>query len=395
MRKIIYTGAFRFPNGDAAALRVLNNAKLLRELGYNVIFLSWGGTPSKENKDENGFYHYEGFEYINTYELDIKNNFFVRIKNYIFRGKHTLKYIVSNLVNKNIYAIVIYNTPIYFTLKIKQLCEKFKINLISDITEWYAPNEFPGGWLAPPYWSYEINMRLIQKTIKNKILISSFLNHYYKSSHNIILPPLVDSNEKKWNEKEQVLPPFDGVRLIYAGNPAKKDLLEIMFQTILNCINDGLKIQFVIVGISKDYISHYSNYQEIISLPNNFIICGKIPQEKVPAYYHSADFSIILRKPNKKNTAGFPTKLVESVMAGCPVITNNTSDISDYIKDGYNGYVISNNSVTKLHNLLIHISKLSLKELDQMKTRAKETAKEKFDYSNYIEKMAAFINKIN
>jgi hypothetical protein len=29
-----------------------------------------------------------------------------------------------------------------------------------------------------------------------------------------------------------------------------------------------------------------------------------------------------------------------------------------------------------------------------MKIRAKETAKEKFDYSNYIEKMAVFITKI-
>jgi len=82
-------------------------------------------------------------------------------------------------------------------------------------------------------------------------------------------------------------------------------------------------------------------------------------------------------------------------MAGCPVITNNTSDISDYIKDGYNGYLISNASAKELQKLLIHVSKLSRRELDQMKTRAKETAKEKFDYSNYIEKMKAFITKIN
>lgn len=392
---IIYTGAFRFPNGDAAAPRVLNNAKLLRKLGYNVIFVSWGGTPRKEDKDENGFYRYEGFEYINTYELDIKNNFFARIKNYIFKGKHALKYIVSNSVNKNIYAIVIYNTPIYFTLKIKQLCKKLKINLISDITEWYAPNELPGGLLAPPYWLNEINMRFIQKTIKNKILISSFLHQYYKSSNNIILPPLIDSNEKKWDKTETLVPPFNGVRLIYAGNPAKKDLLEIMLQAVLKSIDDGLKIQFIIVGVSKDQISHYSNFQKILSFPENFIICGKVPQEIVPAYYHSADFSIILRKQNKKNTAGFPTKLAESMMAGCPVITNNTSDISDYIKDGYNGYLISNASAKELQKLLIHVSKLSRRELDQMKIRAKETAKEKFDYSNHIEKMAAFITKIN
>ena len=200
---------------------------------------------------------------------------------------------------------------------------------------------------------------------------------------------------KKWDKTETLVPPFDGVRLIYAGNPAKKDLLEVIFQSVLKSIEDGLKIQFIIVGVSKDQISHYSNFQKILSLPENFIICGKVPQEKVPAYYHSADLSVILRKLNRKNSAGFPTKLVESMMAGCPVITNNTSDISDYIKDGYNGYLISNASAKELQKLLIHVSKLSHKELDQMKTRAKETAKEKFDYSNHIEKMAAFITKID
>ena len=40
---ILYIGAFRLPNLDAAAPRVLNNAKAMREAGHNVKFISWGG----------------------------------------------------------------------------------------------------------------------------------------------------------------------------------------------------------------------------------------------------------------------------------------------------------------------------------------------------------------
>lgn len=392
MKNIIYTGAFRFPNGDAAAARVLNNGKILRELGYNVIFVSWGGKPREKDKNKKGVYYYEGFKYINTYELDNKNNFFGRIKNHLFRGKYALKYIFSNFANNNdIYAIVLYNTPIYFNIRIKQICKKFKIHLISDITEWYAPNELPGGLLAPPYWLNEINMRFIQKTIKNKILISSFLHQYYKSSNNIILPPLIDSNEKKWDKTETLVPPFNGVRLIYAGNPAKKDLLEIMLQAVLKSIDDGLKIQFIIVGVSKDQISHYSNFQKIISLPDNFIICGRIPQEKVPAYYHSADFSIIIRKPTKKNMAGFPTKFVESMMAGCPVISNNTSDIGNYIVDGFNGFIMNDWSSHEFQKTLKMIAQLSPQEITIMKENAIRSALEKFDYLSYKNTMNEFI----
>ncbi len=395
MKYIIYVGGFRFPNGDAAAARVLNNGKIFRELGYNVIFVSWGGKPQDNDKKKDGNYYYEDFRYINTNELDGKVNFFQRFKNFLFRGKESFQFISNSLNIKDIYAVVVYNPTIYFSRKMKRFCKENKIYLISDITEWYAPNELPGKWAAPPFWLNEINMRITQKSIKNKILISSFLNYYYKSSHNIILPPLVDSNEKKWNEKEQVLPPFDGVRLIYAGNPAKKDLLEIMFQTILNCINDGLKIQFVIVGISKDYISHYSNYQEIISLPNNFIICGKIPQEKVPSYYHSADYSIIIRKPNRKNSAGFPTKLVESMMAGCPVISNNTSDICDYVIDGANGILLDDWSMEELQNTLYRITRLSTLEINKMKENAIRFALENFDYLSHKNTMNEFIKYLD
>lgn len=395
LRTIIYTGAFRFPTGDAASARVLNNGKILRELGYNVIFVSWGGNAKEKDKNEKGDYYYEDFKYINTHELDNKNNFFQRFKNFLFRGRGAFEYIANSIKNNKVHAIIVYNSAIYFNIKIKNFCKRNNIHLIADITEWYAPNELQGGALAPPFWFNEINMRITQKSIKNKILISSFLDHYYKSSHNIVLPPLVDSNEKKWYEKEQVLPSFDGVRLIYAGNPAKKDLLETMFQTILNCINEGLKIQFVIVGISKDSISHYSNYQEIISLSNNFIICGKIPQEKVPAYYHSADFSLIIRKPNRKNTAGFPTKLVESMMAGCPVISNSTSDIRNYIVEGVNGFIINDWSLKEFQKTLKMISKLSSQEIAIMKENTARFAVEKFNYLSYKNEMKEFIKNLD
>jgi hypothetical protein len=39
--KIIYIGSFRFPIYDAAASRVLNNARALRLYGHEVKFISW------------------------------------------------------------------------------------------------------------------------------------------------------------------------------------------------------------------------------------------------------------------------------------------------------------------------------------------------------------------
>ena len=223
-KTILYTGAFRFPIGDAAAPRVLNNAKILRELGYDVVFIGFGGEARDEDKQSDGQYYYQGFRYIISNDIDIQQtNILKRVIRFVFSGRKALSIINNNL--HNVHAIVAYQPSSYFTKQLMALCKTHSFKLISDLTEWYAPNEFPGGAFAPPAWLNEWNMRVTQKLVKNKIVISSFLNKYYHTSSNVVLPPLTDSKEDKWSEFNEVMQPYDGVRVIYAGTPAKKDAL--------------------------------------------------------------------------------------------------------------------------------------------------------------------------
>ncbi len=52
--------------------------------------------------------------------------------------------------------------------------------------------------------------------------------------------------------------------------------------------------------------------------------------------------------------AGFPTKFVESLGAGCPVITNYTSDLDLYLKNGFNGFVVKDLNMKVFLKFLIH-----------------------------------------
>lgn len=392
MRNIIYTGAFRFPSGDAAASRVLNNAKILRNIGYNVIFISFGGSPVDTDKNIDGCYYHQGFRYINTHDIDVKQcNIIKRIKRFIYSGRKALS-VISNIISEVEYVIA-YQPSLYFTMQMKLLCEQLNKKFITDLTEWYAPNEFPGGIFAPPALINEWNMRFTQKMIKNKIVISSFLDNYYQSSNNILLPPLVDSSEKKWQSFKDVLPPFNGLRLIYAGTPGKKDSIGTMLNSVISCIKEGLELQFVLVGVTEKDVSCYVKH-DLSSLSSNLIFCGKVPQSDVPAYYHASDFSILLRRRTRKNMAGFPTKLAESMMSGCPVILNYTSDIDKFVQDGCNGFVLSDSSYTQLKNLLYKLVELPREEIIQMKSNSQKCGKEKFDYSCYIDYMESFFNNM-
>ena len=79
--KIIYLGAFRFPKQDAAAARVLSNAKILRDLGHQISFISWGGESFEIDRTSNNEYKHDGFNYINTHEIrNTKGNLLYKIK---------------------------------------------------------------------------------------------------------------------------------------------------------------------------------------------------------------------------------------------------------------------------------------------------------------------------
>lgn len=391
MKKIIYAGSFRFPNLDAGAHRVLNNAKLFRNLGYDVEIISFGGIERDEDlKVSDGCYYYEGFKYTVSKELDnMQTNPLKKIINSIFRGKQTIKTLKNNL--DNIQYIILYNPSFYFTTKILKLTKGIDIKIISDLNEWFDANEIPGGKLAPFYWLSECNMNFVQKKVPNKILISSYLNKFYNSSNNILLPPLTDTNDDKWKVSNDNYTSNEKLKLIYAGTPGKKDNLELILICIINLLKKEKNIQFTILGVNIDDIQHYSCVNDIqLYLPHIHFL-GRVPHSDVPKYYQKADFSILIRENNRKNNAGFPTKLAESFTAGCPVIVNKTSDIKNYVKNYESGLIIEDCTIDSIENVLEIALSINNTKLQEMKKMTLKKSIEYFDYNSYKDAVKKFL----
>ena len=71
---------------------------------------------------------------------------------------------------------------------------------------------------------------------------------------------------------------------------------------------------------------------------------GRVPQSMVPKCLAQMDFSVLLRPNARYAEAGFPTKLVESLSAGVPILANPTSDITQYVRDGREGVLLADHS---------------------------------------------------
>ncbi len=365
-RNILYVGGFELPDKNAAAQRVIANAKLLRSLGHDVKFLGIHKEQKFTNLDDSNkkFYGFEAWSipYPNSISSWIK--YVTKIDN--------IKYLIKS---KNLKPdiIITYNFPAIASSKLIKYCKNNNIKLKADITEWYG-HKIRNILGLIKFFDSELRMRYYNKKLDGIICISKYLYEYYKDTvrNAILLPPLVDLSDEKW--KVETIPKKDKTVIVYAGSPGGKDKINLLIDTMLEVDNISQILEFRIIGISKDeFLARYNYYSEaqINSISNFSAFLGRIPHKEVIREVTNADYSAFLRENNKTNNAGFPTKFVESISCGTPVLTNKTSNIEDYLIEGKNGYWLEVDSID-LKKILIEILNKKQQTIDSMKKYCKD-----------------------
>ena len=81
-------------------------------------------------------------------------------------------------------------------------------------------------------------------------------------------------------------------------------------------------------------------------------------------------------------TAGFPTKFSESLACGTPVLTNDSSDIVKYLKEGYNGFLIDTSSFEATCTTLYNALSVDKEKILKMKMNCLEN--KSFDYHSFV-----------
>lgn len=386
--RIIYLGPFRLPNKDAAAARVLNVARALRLAGHEVSFISWGGVERDQDRGEDGICRVDGFPYFVTNEIDIPGGLILKVIGRLNKGNKTKKFLKERKGSYD--AIITYGGGLAYGLL--RFCRKHKLYLIGDFTEWYSYNEMT--IIERPFYYYDTH-HLFPK-IKNKILISSFLDRSYNQSHNIVVPATCDLSEKKWHTGSEAAlkkaGAYDGITLLYAGTPDQKDAVHYVIGAVNRLAAEGKRIRFLVLGCEREgYINRFQGLLSQRELSDNIRFLGRVSQDEVPSYYALSDFMVLLREQTRKSNAGFPTKFSESFTSGTPVIANITSDLGRYLKDGVTGIVVPEPSEDAIYKTLNEKVLTLLRDtINIMKQNVKDAAVQ-LDYHSYVEPLRAFM----
>lgn len=362
------------PDNNAAAQRVVGNAKAFRDLGYQTFFVGL----SRTNELCNDVNEFENFNYVNLHYPE-------RLKDWYLYLLSIKQY--KNYLEKSPDFVIAYNFPAIALSKLHRWCLTKNIHIIADCTEWY---EVKGNIFFRLIKRFDTwyRMKRVHLKMDGMIAISDYLYNYYSARmENVVnIPPLVDFTMQKWKLIGKNDPLNDNiVSIIYAGSPGSghKDRLDLIIETFSEIKGEGItNFKFSILGVTQEQYLQSFGIQVPENLKREVIFKGRLSHVDTLNDIKKAHFFLFIRDNNLSNRAGFPTKFVESITCGTPVLTNATSNISFHINNGKNGYLMNNFSLNELKNILHKAIQLPKSHIFEMKNYCYQS--QKFNYKNYL-----------
>ncbi|MEV5767854.1 glycosyltransferase [Micromonospora sp. NPDC052213] len=260
-----------------------------------------------------------------------------------------------------------------------------------DVMERHDTQQFGRGRLNPHFVRHRWHALLAARLADRIIAISTALHGDFAHRRpTLVVPPQVDCA----GYASPAPPSLEGgLRLIYAGTAGAKDLLAVVVEGIRRlpaAVRD--RVRLTIAGMTRDQAVSLSDLDAhcLEDLAGQITFLGRVPRERVLAELGGAHFSVLVRPDVGYSRAGFPSKVPESLAAGCPVLLNHTSDLARYIAEGREGLVLTGPTPDDVRDGLLRALALDDDEWRRMSQAARDRARD-FDYRSWAPAVSDFV----
>ena len=332
--KVLFLSTFRFPSGDAGSLRNLFLSKLFAKNGYTPYFIGKGETSiGNYTKNEYGFYT----------SLRSKNrNAISRALDTLFLFERKLVAEVKRIVEPKDIVVIASFFSKATNKRILDCVKKKGGKVVFSIEEKHTKSQFEKKTFFSMLGLRKCNSFYANIAYYNKpiIAISSYLGDYAKRAGvpYVVIPFVYDEDleipTNRLNDAKKT-------RFFYSGTPGNKDLLWEMIKGFDHLdAEHKSRIEVNVFGVDEAFAKKKLPpflWQATRPFLN---FHGTVGRDKIHSEIACSDYSILLRNDCEEFAkAGFPTKVVESLFFGIPVVTNLTSDLGHYLKDFYNAVI--------------------------------------------------------
>lgn len=394
---IIYIGDFDLRNQNVQAHLVKNNAKIFNRLGYNVAFIGENRESSKE-------------EIATLPKLDVgEGNLFFELENTLtlkglLKYRKTAKQIMAFMEQVaqiyDVKFVISYQAPTYAIIlkRIALWCKQKGVKYIVNSAD------IPILILQPFFRRIAMTLnwkclhRVNKKYADGLIAVSRYIESFYHKNGmpTIVLPPLFDDYiDIEYELADKTTFVYAGVPFFYKKNvntAGMKDRLDKIVDMCLQLSKECIKYRLIIIGITKDlYNTCIPWHKDALDNNRDILFMGRRSHQDTLSAVRNADYMINYRDVNIMNMAGVPTKLVECVSLGTPMVMNSIGDTFLYLQEGITGYELTGDflkDVAILKSLCDNTSEERLKNKHQC-ADAKT-----FALDNYVSKLDNFLSAV-
>ena len=275
-----------------------------------------------------------------------------------------------------------------FIFQLRRLCRAHNVQLYVYVAEWHALRHYPKGVTGCfQTIDSEFLRRCLIPKLDGAICFAEPSERYYvaRGCKAVVLPPLLDLSDPKWN-MSQTTPESQagaGLRFLFSGTP-RRDRQDIILRAAHQVRSRGIPVAVEYLGSSREDIAALPGVGDELlrKLGKGVVFHGRVPDEQVARMTASASFGILLREQANWSACCFPSKVPEFLAHRVPIMCNLTSDLGKYLADGFDSVVVKEMSIAGMCEAFERATRLSPKKLAEMKLAARKTA-ERFDASHF------------
>ncbi len=379
--KILVAISDSFPYGAAYAARTRALCKLFRAAGYETDVLCDYIEGDVEISEYGTVFNVSDGPYVGLRKLlNLPRDFSKKL---------------NQLLHENQYDYVVARSMFDRFGRVVDVALKHNVPVILESCEWYDVRGFRKGRFDIRYHQFCRFFKFLDKKADGVIAISRLLEEHYKSKgmHTVRIPGIHDVEKLPYrigiDDDTQLKLIFGGN--IFGGKEQFSQLLEAIYQ--MKAENKDVFLHMY--GSSEQEVLDSLDDQlkkKCFELSNAIIFHGRVPQAEMAQACLDCDLGVFFRPDRRSSHAGFPTKLGEYLSAGTPVMTNDTGDISLVLKDGENGFLLTDNSVDSIKKALEKYLDMSKEEKINMRRKARNSAMDMLDYRCYAEDIKTFFD---
>jgi glycosyltransferase involved in cell wall biosynthesis len=386
---VILGDLFTFPEGDSSTNRVHAYARGLHENGINVHVVCFLNEYTHYKNGE-----FKGINYYHPFGQD------KRSKSFLIRSwKKVLKFIRTVIILLKIRRKEKIDAIIVYTMLSGTFIFSWFLSLITGSKLIQEISEHPLRYYQKSTLKKHIgNIKTKTETsLADGILcISDYLIDFYSkrgmpAQKLLLVPSTVDPDRFVQNGSRPLPFPYIGY---FGGLTFDRDNINVLIGAFALIQPKHPAVKLVLGGFCT--AAERKQINDLIAdlgISENTLFLEYLPREEIIKYIINSHVLVMVRSNDNNTQASFPSKLTEYLAASKPVISVNVGEISKYLTDGENSFIVEPGNMEELAGKIDFVlndyeSALKIAE------KGKQLTKSVFNYNYQAKRVIPFVKSL-